>query len=89
MGNHWKFLQTSSLNSLITLPLLSKNITFNLSQTINMEMAAEKLVMRIRLQAFTNILTQPMAWFDFNKNSVGNLITKLDRDAPLIKGVKI
>ncbi|XP_054287388.1 ATP-dependent translocase ABCB1-like isoform X2 [Macrosteles quadrilineatus] len=56
------------------------------SQTINMEMAAEKLVMRIRLQAFTNILTQPMAWFDFNKNSVGNLITRLDRDAPLIKG---
>lgn len=51
-------------------------------------MAAEKLVMRIRLQAFTNILTQPMAWFDFNKNAVGNLLTRLDRDAPLIKGVR-
>ncbi|XP_046678545.1 phosphatidylcholine translocator ABCB4-like isoform X2 [Homalodisca vitripennis] len=56
------------------------------SQTINMEMAAEKLVMRIRMLAFTNILTQPMAWFDFSKNSTGNLLTRLDRDAPLIKG---
>lgn len=58
-------------------------------QTINMEMAAEKLVMRIRLQAFHNVLSQPMAWYDFNKNTVGSLLTRMDRDAPLIKGVRL
>lgn len=52
-----------------------------------MTYAAEKLVMRLRLLAFINILRQAVGWFDLEKNSAGMLITRLSRDAPLIKGV--
>lgn len=50
--------------------------------------AAEKLVMRLRLLAFINILRQAVGWFDLERNSAGMLITRLSRDAPLIKGVR-
>ncbi|XP_059477144.1 ATP-dependent translocase ABCB1-like isoform X2 [Neocloeon triangulifer] len=56
-------------------------------QTVGMTSAAEKLVMRLRLMAFVNILRQSIGWFDLEQNSAGKLITRLARDAPLVKGV--
>jgi ABC-type multidrug transport system fused ATPase/permease subunit len=56
-------------------------------QIVGMTHAAEKLVMRLRLLAFINILRQAVGWFDLEQNSAGVLITRLSRDAPLIKGV--
>ncbi|GLH02052.1 Multidrug resistance protein homolog 65 [Gryllus bimaculatus] len=50
-----------------------------------MTCAAEKLVMRLRLKAFQNILTQAVGWFDMETSAPGRLITRLARDAPLIK----
>lgn len=43
--------------------------------------------MRIRIQAFENILRQPIFWFDLKSSSPSNLTTRLARDAPLIKSV--
>lgn len=43
--------------------------------------------MRMRVQAFENILRQPVFWFDLKSSSPGNLVTKLARDAPLVKSV--
>lgn len=84
-----ELVQCIRINSLVQFSVLAKiQCKVWLMQTINMEMAAEKLVMRIRLQAFNNVLSQPMAWYDFNKNTVGSLLTRMDRDAPLIKGVR-
>lgn len=45
--------------------------------------------MRMRVQAFENILRQPVYWFDLKSSSPGNLITRLARDAPLVKSVSI
>ncbi|XP_025418287.1 multidrug resistance protein 1-like [Sipha flava] len=54
-------------------------------QTIGLTTASEKLIMRMRVQAFENILRQPVYWFDLKSSSPGNLITRLARDAPLVK----
>lgn len=55
--------------------------------TVAMVTAAEKLVMRIRLVAFDNILRQAVGWFDLEQHSSGRLVTRLARDAPVIKAV--
>ncbi|XP_065339675.1 ATP-dependent translocase ABCB1-like isoform X2 [Cloeon dipterum] len=55
-------------------------------QTVGMTSAAEKLLVRLRLMAFTNILRQAVGWFDLEQNSAGRLVTRLARDAPLVKG---
>lgn len=52
-----------------------------------MVISSEMLVMRIRLIAFSSIVRQSIGWFDMESNSCGRLITRLARDAPLIKGV--
>ncbi|XP_046390861.1 ATP-dependent translocase ABCB1-like isoform X2 [Ischnura elegans] len=54
-------------------------------QLIFMCLAAEKLIMRLRLLAFINILRQPVGWFDMETYSAGKLITRLARDAPFVK----
>lgn len=43
--------------------------------------------MRLRVQAFENVLRQPVFWFDLKCSSPGNIITRLARDAPLVKSV--
>lgn len=45
--------------------------------------------MRMRAQAFENVLRQPVFWFDLKSASPGKLVTKLARDAPLVKSVSI
>ncbi|KAF4517428.1 hypothetical protein B566_EDAN005037 [Ephemera danica] len=55
-------------------------------QTIGMTQAGEKLVLRLRLLAFMNILRQSAGWFDMDQNSAGKLTTRLARDAPLASG---
>ena len=56
-------------------------------QTISMTTACEKLVKRLRVLAFSNILCQPVTWMDEDDNSPYKLCTKLARDAPLVKSV--
>jgi ABC-type multidrug transport system fused ATPase/permease subunit len=57
------------------------------SQTWLLTFAAEKLMMRLRVLAFTNILRQAVGWFDDKESSPGCLTTKLARDAPVVKAV--
>lgn len=52
-----------------------------------MSSAAEHLVARIRLSAMENIIRQEISWFDETRYSVGKLITRLARDAPIVKSV--
>nr|CAD7571377.1 unnamed protein product [Timema californicum] len=54
-------------------------------EVVCMASAAEKMVLRLRLEAFANILRQPVGWFDLETSSPGRLITRLARDAPLVK----
>jgi len=55
--------------------------------TLSMTTAIEKLVKRLRVLAFSNILCQPVSWMDEDDNSPHKLCTKLARDAPLVKSV--
>lgn len=68
---------------LIILATISGTAMF--TQTICMTSAAEKLIMRMRSKAFNSILRQPVSWFDLESSSTGYLITRLSRDAPLVK----
>ncbi|XP_021940802.1 multidrug resistance protein 1-like [Zootermopsis nevadensis] len=54
-------------------------------QGMYMTTACEKLVKRLRLLAFTNILHQSVSWMDQDDNSPYKLCTQLARDAPLVK----
>ncbi|KAL5240368.1 hypothetical protein ACI65C_007778 [Semiaphis heraclei] len=54
-------------------------------QTWLLTFASEKLMMRLRSLAFTNILRQSVGWFDNKDSSPGCLTTKLARDAPIVK----
>ncbi|XP_022171475.1 multidrug resistance protein 1B-like isoform X2 [Myzus persicae] len=54
-------------------------------QTWLLTFASEKLMMRLRAMAFTNILRQSVGWFDNKDSSPGCLTTKLARDAPIVK----
>jgi ABC-type multidrug transport system fused ATPase/permease subunit len=56
-------------------------------QIIAMTTACEKLVKRLRILAFSNILHQPVSWMDQDDNSPHKLCTQLARDAPLVKSV--
>jgi len=58
-----------------------------LFKTVGLTNASEKLIMRMRVKAFENVLRQPVFWFDLKNSSPGNLITRLARDAPLVKSV--
>ncbi|XP_046678663.1 ATP-dependent translocase ABCB1-like isoform X2 [Homalodisca vitripennis] len=55
-------------------------------EIVTMTLAVERLVMRLRVMAFHNILRQSVGWFDSARHSSGHLISRLARDAPLIKG---
>jgi hypothetical protein len=54
---------------------------------ISITTACEKLVKRLRVLAFSNILRQPVSWMDQEDNSPYKLCTRLARDAPLVKSV--
>lgn len=47
--------------------------------------ACEKLIMHMRVDAFENVLRQPIYWFDFKSSSPNNIISILAREAPLVK----
>ncbi|XP_075237871.1 ATP-dependent translocase ABCB1-like [Lycorma delicatula] len=59
--------------------------SFYILQILSLSSAAENLLSRIRLMAFQNILRQPVGWSDSDENSPGKLITKLARDAPMLR----
>lgn len=52
---------------------------------ISMTTACEKLVKRLRVLAFSNILRQPVSWMDQEDSSPYKLCMRLARDAPLVK----
>ncbi|XP_022176200.1 multidrug resistance protein 1-like isoform X2 [Myzus persicae] len=54
-------------------------------QTFGFTHACEKLIMRMRVYAFENVLRQPVFWFDFKSSSPSNIISSLAREAPLVK----
>jgi len=45
------------------------------------------LIMRLRIQAFKNVLRQPIFFFNLKSSSPDNIMTRLARDAPLVKSV--
>ncbi|XP_060871148.1 ATP-dependent translocase ABCB1-like [Metopolophium dirhodum] len=54
-------------------------------QTFGFTYACEKLIMRMRVYAFKNVLRQPIFWFDFKSSSPSNIISRLARETPLVK----
>jgi ABC-type multidrug transport system fused ATPase/permease subunit len=58
-------------------------------QIISMTTACEKLVKRLRVLAFSNILRQPVGWMDQDDNAPYRLCVRLAREAPLVKSVCI
>lgn len=44
------------------------------------------MALRLRAQSFAAILRQPIAWFEDERNSPGNLLTRLSSDAAIVKG---
>ncbi|KAL5234824.1 hypothetical protein ACI65C_002234 [Semiaphis heraclei] len=58
-------------------------------QTFGFTHACEKLIMRMRIYAFGNVLRQPVFWFDFKNSSPSNIINRLAREAPLVKSASI
>ncbi|CAI6347628.1 unnamed protein product [Macrosiphum euphorbiae] len=54
-------------------------------QTFGFTHACEKLIMRMRVYAFENVLRQPIFWFDFKSSSPSNIISRLARETPLVK----
>ncbi|XP_073971363.1 ATP-dependent translocase ABCB1-like isoform X2 [Rhodnius prolixus] len=54
-------------------------------QNLSLSSATEHLIARLRTKSFNNILRQEISWFDDENYSVGRLITKLARDAPIVK----
>ncbi|XP_016663132.1 multidrug resistance protein 1A isoform X2 [Acyrthosiphon pisum] len=54
-------------------------------QTFGFTHACEKLIMRLRVYAFENVLRQPIFWFDFKSSSPSNIISRLAKETPLVK----
>lgn len=63
------------------------NIIFNkfFFKTFGFTHACEKLIMRMRVYAFENVLRQPIFWFDFKSSSPSNIISRLAKETPLVK----
>ncbi|RZF44771.1 hypothetical protein LSTR_LSTR000723 [Laodelphax striatellus] len=55
------------------------------TQIYSMTSAGEHLLARVRTKAFSNIVRQPISWFDLPDSAPGKLITRLARDAPFVK----
>jgi len=58
-------------------------------KTFGFTHACEKLIMRMRVYAFKNVLCQPVFWFDLKSSSPSNIISRLSREAPLVKSASI
>lgn len=56
-------------------------------QTWSLTYATERLMMRLRAMAFTNLLRQSVGWFDNKDSSPGSLTTKLAKNVPIVKAV--
>lgn len=56
-------------------------------QLTSLTWASERLVVRMRLLAFRNLLHQTVAWFDRDSCSPDKLANRLARDAPTVKAV--
>lgn len=57
------------------------------AQIVALTVASERLVVRLRLLAFRNIVHQAVSWFDKECCSAGKLANRLARDAPSVKAV--
>ncbi|CAB0012629.1 unnamed protein product [Nesidiocoris tenuis] len=52
---------------------------------LSMTAVAERLLARLRLASFQNMLKQQISWFDFEEHSSGKLQTVLAKEAPITK----
>ena len=52
-----------------------------------MALSGEKLTTRLRVQSFTAMMSQDIAWFDKEENTTGSLSTMLALDAKNVKAV--
>ncbi|BES99804.1 Multidrug resistance protein [Nesidiocoris tenuis] len=55
------------------------------TQILSMTAVAERLLARLRLASFQNMLKQQISWFDFEEHSSGKLQTVLAKEAPITK----
>ncbi|XP_035227940.1 ATP-dependent translocase ABCB1-like isoform X2 [Stegodyphus dumicola] len=53
--------------------------------TLGYSSAGERLTMRLRQQAFSNILRQDISWFDDDRHATGKIATRLATDVPMVK----
>ncbi|KAK3611392.1 hypothetical protein CHS0354_036589 [Potamilus streckersoni] len=86
MGNNGLFW------SMMFLVLGSVNFLGNSIQIYCFGQSGERLTMRLRLQTFTALLRQDVAYFDDKTHSTGALTTRLATDASLVKnatGIRI
>lgn len=60
---------------------------FLFEQTLGYSTAGERLTMKLRNKAFTNILRQDIGWFEDERHTTGKIATRLATDVPMIKSV--
>ncbi|KAL3862668.1 hypothetical protein ACJMK2_008621 [Sinanodonta woodiana] len=78
--------------SMMFLVLGSVNFLTNSIQIYCFGQSGERLTMRLRLQTFTALVRQDVAYFDDKRHSTGALTTRLATDASLVKnatGIRI
>ena len=56
-----------------------------LLSTVTFTKSGEALTLRMRLLAFEAMLRQEIGWFDYEKNNVGSLVTRLSSDTAALK----
>lgn len=62
-------------------------MSFLFKQTLGYSAAGEKLTMKLRNNAFSNILRQDIGWFEDERHTTGKIATRLATDVPMIKSV--
>lgn len=60
---------------------------FLFEQTLGYSAAGERLTMKLRSNAFTNVLRQDIGWFEDERHTTGKIATRLATDVPMIKSV--
>ncbi|XKL66216.1 hypothetical protein PGB90_009636 [Kerria lacca] len=65
--------------------LITRILRCSIEKSYVLSNASTKLIVRLRSKAFNNIIKQSVSWFDLPFSSPNLLITRLARDAPLVK----
>lgn len=71
--------------SMMFLVLAGVTCVGHICRTLGYSIAGEKLTMKLRNKAFTNILRQDISWFEDERHSTGKIATRLATDVPMVK----